>query len=121
MMDAFTDSRYGFDLVVGNPPWDKVKPYDDEFFSQYYPAFKSLNTKTKKTAKINKLLRDPKIKTGYEEYLLSFKEKSAFYRTYDLPGQRRQGSVAAGVRANARPCRQGWHSIGANPITDSCK
>ena len=87
MMDAFTDSRYGFDLVVGNPPWDKVKPYDDEFFSQYYPAFKSLNTKTKKTAKINKLLRDPKIKTGYEEYLLSFKEKSAFYRTYDLQGK----------------------------------
>jgi len=48
MMDAFTDSRRGFDLVVGNPPWDKVKPSDDEFFPPYYVAFRDLKPNTKK-------------------------------------------------------------------------
>ena len=87
LMDAFTDARRGFDLVVGNPPWDLIKPYDDEFFPQYYPAFRSINPNTKKTAKKNEILMNPKIKTDYEEYLLSFKERSAFYGTYEHQGE----------------------------------
>ena len=86
-MDAFTDSRYGFDLIVGNPPWDNVMPYDDEFFSQYYPAFRSINPNTKKTAKRNEILQNPEIRTNYEEYVLTFKDKSAFYNTYEQQGK----------------------------------
>ena len=33
MNDAFTDSRRGFDCIVGNPPWEKIKPDDIEFFT----------------------------------------------------------------------------------------
>ena len=87
VMDAFTDSRYGFDLIVGNPPWDNVMPYDDEFFSQYYPAFRSINPNTKKTAKRNEILQNPEIRTNYEEYVLTFKDKSAFYNTYKQQGK----------------------------------
>ena len=87
MMDAFTDSRYGFDLIVGNPPWDNVMPYDDEFFSQYYPAFRSINPNTKKTAKRNEILQNLEIRTNYEEYVLTFKDKSAFYNTYKQQGK----------------------------------
>lgn len=28
----------GFDVLVGNPPWDKIKPSEKEFFSQYDPT-----------------------------------------------------------------------------------
>ena len=86
MTDAFTDTRYGFDLIVGNPPWDKVKPSDDEFFSRHYLAFRSLPTKTKKIAKQEKILEEAVIKKEYNDYLLSFKEKSAFYKTYVMQG-----------------------------------
>lgn len=86
MMDAFTDARYGFDLIVGNPPWDKPKSSDDEFFTRYYPAFRSISTKAKKNAKQEKILRDPAIKADYDSYLLSFKERSAFYKTYAMQG-----------------------------------
>ena len=87
MMDAFTDSRYGFDLILGNPPWDNVMPYDDEFFPQYYPAFRSISPNTKKTTQRNEILKDLKIKTDYDEYILAFKDKSAFYRTYKQQGR----------------------------------
>ena len=86
MMDAFTDVRSGFDLVIGNPPWDKTKPLDDEFFTPYYPAFRSISTKTKKIAKQEEILKDSKIMADYNSYILSFKEKSAFYKTYDMQG-----------------------------------
>ena len=86
MTDAFTDSRYGFDLIVGNPPWDTVKPYDDEFFPKYYPAFRSIGTKPKKIAKQDEILKDPGIRAEYDIFLLSFQDRSAFYRTYALQG-----------------------------------
>ena len=82
MMDAFTDVRYGFDLIVGNPPWDKPKSADDEFFTRYYPAFRSISTKAKKNEKQKEILSDPAIKADYDGYLLSFEERSAFYKTY---------------------------------------
>ncbi len=87
MPDAFTDSRYGFDLIVGNPPWDKVNLYDDEFFSPYYPAFRAMNPNTKKIAKKEEIMQDHSIKKIYEERIESFKEKSAFYKTYENQGE----------------------------------
>jgi hypothetical protein len=28
----------GFDIIVGNPPWDKIKPNEREFYSNYNPT-----------------------------------------------------------------------------------
>ena len=86
MMDAFTDSRRGFDLIVGNPPWDKVKPSDDEFFTPYNAMFRSLKPKTKKKKIAEQILKDPTVSTKYEKYKNEYKEKSIFYSTYDLQG-----------------------------------
>ena len=87
MMDAFTDARYGFDLIVGNPPWDTVKPKDDEFFTNHYPTFKSISTKTKKKAMQKEILKNSAVKSDYEYYRTSFREKSAFYGTYNMQGR----------------------------------
>jgi hypothetical protein len=32
----------GFDVIVGNPPWDTVKPNSQEFWSNYLPTFRAL-------------------------------------------------------------------------------
>ena len=86
MRDAFTDSRKGFDVIVGNPPWDKSKPNDDEFFTPYIPAFTSLSPKPKKNKAKDTLLQDPSIKAEYDTYIAQFKEKSTFYFTYEKQG-----------------------------------
>ena len=86
MMDAFTDSRRGFDVIVGNPPWDKNKPNDDEFFTPYDPAFRSLSIKSKKTARQKELLKDSDIHNEYELYRKQFEEKSKVYTAYKLQG-----------------------------------
>ncbi len=84
MMDAFTDQRRGFDLIIGNPPWDKVKSNDDEFFQSMNPFFKIQKHKTGKNKIKEKLLKDSNIKKTYDEYTKNYKEKSLFYNTYEM-------------------------------------
>ena len=86
MIDAFTDARRGFDLVVGNPPWEKPKPSKDEFFTPYDPAFRSLTTNTKKNERAEELLKNPEVAKSYAEYLQSFRERGAFYKTFKMQG-----------------------------------
>ena len=86
MMDAFTDVRRGFDCIVGNPPWDKPKPNDDEFFTSYEPTFRDLSPKTKKNKIKKTLLKNAEISALYDEYKSGFEEKSMFYKTYNLQG-----------------------------------
>ena len=87
MMDAFTDKRRGFDLVVGNPPWEKPKPSKDEFFTPYDPTFRSLATNTKKNERAKELLKNPETAKSYAEYLQSFRERGAFYKTFKMQGR----------------------------------
>ena len=82
MRDAFTDSRPGFDVIVGNPPWDKVIPYDDDFFTLYYPPFSSFSSKPKKNEIKELILNNRDIKFKYDNYLQQFKEKNSFYASY---------------------------------------
>ena len=86
MRDAFTDSRRGFDVILGNPPWDKSKPNDNEFFTPRDPAFRSLSPNTKKKEAKKKILENKDIKPEYDSYLKQFKEKSSFYTTYEKQG-----------------------------------
>ena len=86
MMDAFTDNRRGFDLIVGNPPWEKSKPYDDEFFTPYDPTFRSLKTRTEKSRRATEILKRPDVADLYEKYLQSFRMKAVFYKTFSMQG-----------------------------------
>ena len=86
MVDAFTNSRRGFDLVVGNPPWEKAKPSQDEFFTPHDPTFRHLTPDTKKKERAKELLGDPALRQSHEAYIQSFKEKAAFYKTHKLQG-----------------------------------
>jgi len=79
MTDAFTDSKRGFDLIVGNPPWEKIKPNNDEFFTPHDPPFKSLSPNTKKKARMKQLLKNQELNQEYQSYTSKRKEMSDFY------------------------------------------
>ncbi len=82
--DAFTDERRGFDLVVTNPPWGAVRPYDDDFFSQYYLSFRKITTKQEKEKLKNKLLKNPSIAAAFKEYTKTIQDRIRFFK---LSGQ----------------------------------
>ncbi|WP_420025276.1 Eco57I restriction-modification methylase domain-containing protein (plasmid) [Borreliella yangtzensis] len=41
----FPDIQGGFDIVIGNPPWEKPRFNESEFFSKYIPSYRKLSIK----------------------------------------------------------------------------
>ncbi|WP_210370766.1 class I SAM-dependent DNA methyltransferase [Borreliella garinii] len=41
----FPDIEEGFDIVIGNPPWEKIKFNEAEFFSKHIPSYRKLSIK----------------------------------------------------------------------------
>jgi len=78
--DAFTENGKGFDLIVMNPPWDAVKPEDDDFFSVYYPKFRLMKSKPEKNKAIKILLKDQPILDLYEKYHKTIQDKVRFFK-----------------------------------------
>ena len=55
----------GFDIIIGNPPWDKTKFSDSDFFPQFISNYRTLSKSKKEEIKKN-LLAKPYIKAQYE-------------------------------------------------------
>lgn len=80
----------GFSVVIGNPPWDKVKLSEKEFFATRYPEIaKAAGVKRK--ALITRLqVEDPGLWDEYRTALRSAEAESVFLRTsgrYPLCGR----------------------------------
>lgn len=62
--EAFAGGKCGFDIIVGNPPWDKTKFSDTDFFPQYHSNYRSLKN-TEKAAVQQRLLESAHIASAY--------------------------------------------------------
>ncbi|PRR33091.1 class I SAM-dependent DNA methyltransferase [Borreliella burgdorferi] len=54
----FPDIQEGFDIVIGNPPWEKTKFNEAEFFSKHIPSYRKLSIKEQNKIKQEILGRD---------------------------------------------------------------
>lgn len=59
--------RGGFDVVLGNPPWDTMSPDYKEFFSVYDPSVRQLSPAEQKSA-YEQLLSDPVVSARWEQH-----------------------------------------------------
>ncbi len=68
----------GFNVVVGNPPWDMLQPRRDEFFTRYDETFRTLPPKAKDELE-EELREDEEVQKAWKEYDESFKLRSQFF------------------------------------------
>lgn len=70
----------GFDVILSNPPWDKVKPTRGEFFADYIPGYNYMETAAAKRASNELMESHQDIRDGWEAYEQSIKRQDKFYQ-----------------------------------------
>ncbi len=51
--DVFARPRAGFDVILGNPPWDEIHVNADKFWSRYFPGHHSIPSAKRESARIH--------------------------------------------------------------------
>lgn len=67
-------NKKGFDVVLGNPPWERMLQAEKEFFASYNVAILEIATKKERELTINKLLENSDIVTRYKNYIDLYKK-----------------------------------------------
>lgn len=72
-------SKNGFDIIIGNPPWDKTKFSDNDFFPQFVSNYRTLKDSQKKEVRENTLSK-AHIKVKYEADIAFSKMINEYYK-----------------------------------------
>lgn len=78
---AFPEVREGFDVIVGNPPWDKTKFTDLDFFPHYRSNYRSLKNSEKQAVQDN-LLGKPHIQAIFEAKARDMEVSNEYYKNH---------------------------------------
>lgn len=68
----------GFDVAIGNPPWDVLRTNRDDFFSRYDPEFRSRMPEDK-DGKMEELLEDTDVEQAWQKYNREMQARADYF------------------------------------------
>ncbi|CDH44782.1 Eco57I restriction-modification methylase domain-containing protein [Candidatus Contendibacter odensensis] len=96
--DGTLERTGGFDVVLGNPPWDAVQPLAKEFFAAFDLRILDAPTRRERAAIEKTLLQNTLIKDRYTKYLDQFDSlKRLFENCYSRVNRQASGQPSGAV------------------------
>jgi hypothetical protein len=83
----------GFDLVIGNPPWEVMQLNEEEYFAQHWPEIAELAGADRKKAIANLQRERPHVFTEYEADKRRFEAGNEFVRASERFDRTARGKV----------------------------
>jgi hypothetical protein len=68
----------GFDIIIGNPPWDVVAPNREDYFTKFDEVFRQRGP-SNKDEKQEELLQDESIASGWEKYQEEMETRASYF------------------------------------------
>lgn len=95
---AHTQARHGFDVIVGNPPWDALQPLAKEFFASFDLRILDAPTRLERAEVEQRLRAEPEVEAAYEAYIAGFEAaKAVVARCYQRVNRQAGGAPSGAV------------------------
>jgi hypothetical protein len=76
-----SEGKGGFDVILGNPPWEKINFKEEEFFAQTHPHIANAANKSKRKLLLTKLqIDEPQVYAAYEDEREKHERASVYFR-----------------------------------------
>ncbi len=115
--DVFAADRSGFEGMLGNPPWDVMKPNSHEFFTDYDPLYRTLDKQAALRKQEELFGSVERLKASWEEYNGLFKAWSNWVKCSADPFN---VSLARGKESESLSARWTNHRNTHNSLADRC-
>ena len=83
--DVFTPQRSGFDAMIGNPPWDVMKPNSQEFFTDFDPLYRTYDKQAALRRQTEMFQSAPVVADQWDDYNARFKALANWARSVGEP------------------------------------
>lgn len=90
----------GFDAVIGNPPWDRLRPFEKEYFAGFDIRILDAKNAQGRAVAVKMLLSDAEVQRGFEAYKEDFQQVGRAHRVLYPKAQVEINDITAG-RGNA--------------------
>ena len=84
--EVFLRQRAGFDVIVGNPPWEKARIEEHGFWARFIPGFRGLSQREREALKAHIREERPDLVRQYEKEVLEAEMMRKLLNSGPFPG-----------------------------------
>lgn len=84
--DVLQRTEAGFNVIIGNPPWEEIQPEEHQFWPRYSPGYRGIPQRERERFKQRMRLERPDLVAQFERELQNSRILGSYLAAADIPG-----------------------------------